>query len=66
MSTIEQEQYHDQVNSEFAEVVYQKMASERYGIDFCCEADNPKWFIKKELLDLNALKEEGICKDVSP
>lgn len=64
MSTIEQEQYHDQVNAEFSEVLYQKMATERYGIEFCCQADNDKWLIKKELLDLNALKVDGLCDTI--
>lgn len=56
----EQIEYHDRINAEFAEAVYQEMASARYGIDFCCSPDLTKWTIKKELLDLNALQ-VNIC-----
>jgi hypothetical protein len=49
-------EYDNTVNEKFAEAVYQKMASKRYGIEFCCDTDLKKWSIKKELLDLNALK----------
>lgn len=55
-------EYQDKVNAEFAEAVYQEMASTRYGIDFCCTPDLRKWSIKKELLDLNALQVD-ICPD---
>ena len=57
MSNIEQEVYHDKVNAKFAELIYQKMATKRYGVEFCNKQDNKKWLIKKELLDLNALKD---------
>jgi len=47
--------YYERVNSEFAELAYQEMAEERYGIDVCCDykEKKDKWYVKKELLDLN-------------
>jgi hypothetical protein len=52
----EQLQYSNKVNQEFAEAIYQEMASVRYGIDFCCKPDLIKWSIKKELLDFNDIQ----------
>ena len=49
--------YSDKVNCTFSEALYQKMASERFGITFCCNDDLEKRMIDKELLDLNALKD---------
>lgn len=54
-----EENYNNKVNQKFAEAVYQKMVSKRYGIKFCCETDLKKWSIKKELIDLNKLKENN-------
>lgn len=48
-------EYHNRVNCSFAEAVYQKMATERYGIEFCCETDLQRYKVEKELLDLNQL-----------
>jgi hypothetical protein len=59
-NTGEQIDYNNKVNKEFAEAMYQKMASKRYGIDFCCTPDLNKWSIKKELLDFND-KQIDIC-----
>lgn len=61
MSNFEQEAYHDKVMSTFAEGIYKKMATKRYGIEFCC--DTPEQIIIKqerveretELLQLNAI-----------
>jgi len=62
LNTTKQLDYHHKVNSEFAEAVYQEMASARYGIEFCCSKDLDKWSIKKELLDLNAVNID-LCVD---
>lgn len=50
-------EYSDNINCKFSEAVYQKMASKRYGITFCCQTDLIKWMIKKQLLDLNSVKD---------
>ena len=60
-------EYQEKVNGEFAEAVYQEMASIRYGIDFCCSPDLSKWSIKKELLDSNALNQNiDLCPQDNP
>ena len=56
MSTSEQIEYHDQTTCEFAEAVYQKMASDRYGVDFCCNPQLTKLKARYELLSLNNKK----------
>lgn len=53
MADQEQKNYYYKVNAEYAEAMFQKMASIRYGIDFCCTPDLIKWSIKKDLLDMN-------------
>lgn len=62
MADQEQKNYYYKVNAEYAEAMFQKMASIRYGIDFCCTPDLTKWSIKKGLLDMtNAM--DSICPD---
>lgn len=62
MANQEQKNYYYKVNAEYAEAMFQKMASIRYGIDFCCTPDLTKWSIKKELLDMNN-DMDSICPD---
>ncbi len=54
-------EYVDKVNCAFAEAIYQRMASVRFGLNFCCEPDERKWTIKKELLDLKMLEDPDAC-----
>jgi hypothetical protein len=62
MADQEQKNYYYKVNAEYAEAMFQKMASIRYGIDFCCTPDLTKWSIKKGLLDMtNTI--DSICSD---
>ena len=62
MADQEQKNYYYKVNAEYAEAMFQKMASIRYGIDFCCTPDLTKWSIKKGLLDMtNAM--DSVCPD---
>ena len=62
--SIEDVQYHDNVNCKFSESLYQEMASERYGIAFCCETDKRKWALKKELLEFNQMKDLDLCSQI--
>jgi hypothetical protein len=62
MADQEQKNYYYKVNAEYAEAMFQKMASIRYGIDFCCTPDLTKWSIKKELLDMNN-NMDSVCPD---
>ena len=56
MSNIHKLEYDEKVENKFAEIIYQRMASKRFGIEFCCNEDNTRWEIKKELLRLNDMK----------
>jgi len=60
---IESTKYHEKVDCNFSETMYQKMAAERYGIEFCCQKDEKKWSIKKELSDFNEIKDLEYCGD---
>ena len=54
-------EYVEKVSCNFAEALYQEVASIRYGIEFCCNEDAQKWAIKKELLDLKVLYDPEAC-----
>lgn len=54
-------EYVEKVSCKFGEAMYQQMASERYGIEFCCDPDAEKWEVKKELMDLKALIDPEAC-----
>ncbi len=52
--------YVDKVSCKWSEAVYQYMATERFGLEFCCETDLRKWSIKKELLDIALITDTEI------
>ena len=55
-------EYYDKVSCNFADQVYDKMLSDRYGLEICCgEDDLQMWDIKKELLDLKGITD---CYDL--
>ena len=45
----------------YGEQLYDEMVAVRYGITICCDHDIDKWDIKKQLLELNALKDDSLC-----
>ena len=51
-------EYYEKVNCEFANAVYNKAISDRYGVEFCCEKDLTRSVIKKKLLDAVQLQDE--------
>lgn len=51
-------EYYEKINCEFADAVYNKAMSDRYGIEFCCEKDLQKLTIKKKLLDAGQLQDD--------
>lgn len=53
-------EYYDKVNCNYAEQVSIKMLSLRYGLQTCCEDTFDMWDIKKELLDLQSLKNPNL------
>lgn len=57
-NSIKDIQYSETINCQFAEILYQKAISDRYGIQFCCEPRGTDIEIKKELLDLNNIMDK--------
>jgi len=55
--------YWDKVKCRFSEIMFQQMATDRYGIEFCCEDDKIKWEVKNELLNLAAINDPDICNE---
>ena len=53
--------YTEKINCKFAEAVYDRMVSKRYGLQLCCQEDYNKWFIKKQELDLRAIYDPSLC-----
>lgn len=48
---------YDKITCKFSEVMYKIVLEKRYGITNCCPEDDEKWLLKKELIDLQALKD---------
>jgi hypothetical protein len=48
---------YDMITCSFADVMYKIVLEKRYGITNCCPEEDQKWIIKKELIDLQALKD---------
>jgi len=48
---------YDMITCNFADVMYKIVLEKRYGITNCCPEDDRKWMVKKELIDLQALKD---------
>lgn len=56
-------EYYEKVNCEFANAVYNKAMSDRYGVEFCCEKDLQRLTIKKKLLDAGQLQDDiDLCE----
>ena len=53
--------YIKQISCNFSEAIYQEIAKERFGVEICCDKDINKWIIKKQLLDLDCLKDPNAC-----
>lgn len=47
----------ERTNCKFGDQVYALMLDNRYGLETCCEEDLHKWSIKKELNDLELMKQ---------
>lgn len=48
---------YDEITCKFADILYKIALEKRYGITNCCPEEDDKWLIKKELIDLQALKD---------
>jgi hypothetical protein len=54
---------YEKITCKSAEVLYKSVLELRYGISNCCPEEDNKWLIKKELIDLEALRDpEYICE----
>ena len=49
-------EYTERVNCNYGDQLYNKMLSARYGLTVCCDESFDKWLIKKELLDLDSIR----------
>lgn len=55
---------YDKITCKFADVYYKIALEKRYGITNCCPEEDEKWLLKKELIDLQALKDPNYpCSD---
>jgi hypothetical protein len=54
-------EYTVKTSCRYGEQVYDEMVAIRYGITICCDHDIDKWDIKKQLLELSALKDDSLC-----
>jgi hypothetical protein len=59
-------EYTQKVTCTFGEQVYDEMVKSRYGVTICCDHDLQKWNIKKQLLDLRAIYDPSLCKNLIP
>lgn len=60
-------QKYEKISCRSAEVYYKQVLYGRYGISNCCADDTDKWLIKKELIDLDALRDPDYeCTVVNP
>jgi hypothetical protein len=54
---------YEKITCRSSEILYKQVIRLRYGISNCCPEDDEKWLIKKELIDLDALRDpDYICK----
>ena len=56
---------YEKISCKSAEVYYKQVLYLRYGISDCCPDDTDKWLIKKELIDLDALRDPNYICSVS-
>ena len=54
-------EYINKVNCNFAEQTYSRIIAKKYGIKSCEEPEYSKWWIKKQLLDLNLIEDPNAC-----
>jgi hypothetical protein len=57
---------YEKITCKSSEVYYKQVMRLRYGISNCCPEDEEKWLVKKELIDLDALRDpDYICTPVT-
>jgi hypothetical protein len=48
---------YEKITCRSAEILYKQVLELRYGISNCCPDDDNRWLVKKEVIDLLALKD---------
>lgn len=48
---------YEKITCKSSEILYKSVLELRYGISNCCPEENDKWLIKKQLIDLQALRD---------
>ena len=57
---------YEKITCKSAEIYYKQVLYLRYGISDCCPDENDKWLIKKELIDLDALRDpDYVCTEIN-
>lgn len=57
---------YESISCKAAEILYHRVLSERYGISNCCPEEDEIYLIRKELIDLAALRDKSIECTISP
>jgi hypothetical protein len=53
---------YEKITCKASEIYYKQVMRLRYGISNCCPEDEEKWLVKKELIDLDALRDpDYVC-----
>jgi hypothetical protein len=54
---------YEKITCKSAEILYKQVLTLRYGISNCCPEEDDKWLIKKQLIDLQALRDPAyVCE----
>lgn len=54
---------YEKITCKAAEILYKSVLELRYGISNCCPEEDDKWLIKKQLIDLEALRDPAyVCQ----
>lgn len=57
---------YEKITCKASEIYYKQVMRLRYGISNCCPEDEEKWLVKKELIDLDALRDpDYVCTPVT-
>lgn len=54
----------EKINCNFSNQVYSKLLTQKYGVKSCIDDEFDKFFIKKQLLDLNLIDDPNFCHSI--
>jgi hypothetical protein len=55
---------YEKITCKSAEILYKQVLNLRYGISNCCPEEDDKWIVKKQLIDLAALKDPNYTCEI--